>query len=67
MINTAMANGFTSAETVACSQELDILITQYQKKLLTVQKTKKVYQTFNSIYTFFLKPSFKTSDDIKDL
>ncbi|KAA0546732.1 aspartyl-phosphate phosphatase Spo0E family protein [Bacillus sp. BGMRC 2118] len=41
MISTALANGFTSPETVTCSQELDILIAQYQKNCLLCKRQRR--------------------------
>lgn len=67
MITTAMANGFTNAETIACSQELDILINQYQIKVKGLEKSKKVCNTINSIYTFLMKKPLKISNDLNDI
>lgn len=40
LITTATATGFTSEETIKCSQELDLLITQYQQAIVVYNKSR---------------------------
>jgi hypothetical protein len=56
MISTALATGFTSKETVTCSQELDVLINRYQEQI-SRDKKKGVPQIFFNFFELLsLKP-----------
>jgi hypothetical protein len=56
MISTAMATGFTSVETIKCSQELDSLINQYQF-CKVIEKKMGFYQTMlNALALFVINP-----------
>jgi hypothetical protein len=61
MIATALATGFTSEETVTCSQELDVLIMKYQEQS-SYEKNKGVFKlVFNFLSLFPLVPIRVTS------
>jgi hypothetical protein len=56
MISTAMATGFTSDDTIKRSQELDLLINQYQS-CKAIERRMGVYQTMlNAITLFVINP-----------
>ncbi|MFD1735530.1 aspartyl-phosphate phosphatase Spo0E family protein [Bacillus salitolerans] len=64
MISTAFATGFTSEDTIKCSQELDELINQYQHQKV-FEKNKRQYRTFLQTITFLSIRNLKLSNKYK--
>lgn len=55
LITTGTATGFTSEETVKCSQELDLLIYAYQQKKIQ-DRTKRIRKIFNMFLILLAHP-----------
>ncbi len=58
MISIAMETGFTSSETITCSQELDVLINKYQTLKLVENKTGIYQSLLHTLSLFVIQPTW---------
>jgi hypothetical protein len=64
MITTALATGFTSEETITCSQELDVLINLYQQQVIH-EKKKGFHRTFLSFFALFAEKPLRITNKVR--
>ncbi|MFZ3589560.1 aspartyl-phosphate phosphatase Spo0E family protein [Bacillus sp. DJP31] len=64
MITTALATSFTSEETIKCSQELDLMINQYQRFNL-IEKRTGIYGAIMSVLALFVLNPYRMINKIR--
>ena len=59
MIKLATSTGFTSDETIKCSQDLDLLLNKYQRIKVLSNKRKNIRQFMRCSILFFYGSKYK--------